>query len=90
MPTHTCMHTYIHTLIHAYLCITYVKYHIICQQIFSEFNRIFEKEIIKDIKEIWFETIPKIFGITKFKSNAKLRSLYEEGITCTSEGMTRC
>ena len=69
--------TYIHT---------YVFHYNICQQIFSEFNRIFEREIIRDI---WLETKPKIFDVTKVESNAKLRSLYEESITCTSEGMAR-
>ena len=57
------------------------------QQIFSEFNRIFEKEIIKDIRETWSEMVPKFFDVTKHESNAKLKSLYEESITCTSEGM---
>ena len=56
---------------------------VICQQIFSEFNHIFEKE------EIWFETITKIFNITKLKSNAELRSPYEESVTHTLEGIIR-
>ena len=34
------------------------------QQIFSEFNRIFfEKEIIKDIKEVWSEMVPKFMSL---------------------------
>lgn len=49
----------------------------------------FLKEIIKDIKEMWSEMVPKIFDATKNESNAKLKSLYEESITCTSEGMAR-
>ena len=49
----------------------------------------FKNEIIKDIKEIWLETIPKIFDVTKNESNTKLKPLYEESITCTSEGMVR-
>ena len=56
-------------------------------QIFREFNCILEKEIIKDIREILLVVIPKIFDSTKIKLNPKLKSLYEEGITCTSEGM---
>ena len=54
-------------------------------QIFSEFNCILE--IIKDIREIWLEVLPKIFDITKTELNPKLKSLYEEGTTCTSEDM---
>ena len=65
-----CMHTYLcivtriykHKHIrNPYLIIT--SNTIIRDQIFSKFNHIFEKEIIRDIKEIWFETIPKIFNI---------------------------
>ena len=54
-------------------------------QIFSEFNCILEKEITKDIREIWLEVIP--LDITKFELSPKLKSLYEEGTTCTSEGI---
>ena len=72
-----------------HIILTYIFHYNICQQIFSEFNRIFEREIIRDIKEIWLETKPKIFDVTKVESNAKSRSLYEESITCTSEGMAR-
>ena len=57
-------------------------------QIFIEFNCILEKEIIKDIRIIWLEVIPKNFDITKIELNPKLKSLYElEGTTCTSEGI---
>ena len=31
--------------------------------------------------------MPKICDVTKNESNGKLKSLYEESITCTSEGM---
>ena len=51
---------------------TLVLYHchfLFYQQIFSEFNRIFEKGIIKDIKEVWSEMVPKIFNVTKNESN---------------------
>ena len=85
---HTYPCTYAHNPCVHIICVLY--HHNICHQIFSEFNRIFEKEIIKDIKEIWLETIPKIFDITKIESNAKLQSLYEESVTCTSEGIARC
>ena len=81
-----CIYILAYALRDPYLLITYNT--VICQQIFSKFNRIYEKEIIRDIKEIWFETIPKIFNIIKLELNAKLRSLYEESVTCTSEGIT--
>ena len=55
-------------------------------QSFSEFNCIVEKEIIRDIREIWLEVI--LLDITKFELSPKLKSLYEEGTTCTSEGYT--
>ena len=53
----------------------------------NRFLVIFEKEMIKDIREVWSEMVLKIFDVTKHESNAKLKSLYEESITCTSEGM---
>ena len=43
--------------------------------------------MIKDIKEVWSEMVPKIFDVVKNECNAKLKSLYEESITCTSKGI---
>ena len=68
-------------------CDIYHTFNYIITNRFLVFNRIFEKEMIKDIRETWSEMVPKIFDVTKHESNAKLRSLYEESITCTSEGM---
>ena len=64
----------------SYLVLYHYCHFLFYQQIFSEFNHIFEKEIIKDIKEVWSEMVPKIFDVTKNESNAKLKSLYEESI----------
>ena len=53
----------------------YVVIFYFTNRFFNEFNCIFEKEIIKDIKEVWSEMVPKFFDVTKNESNAKLKSL---------------
>ena len=44
-------------------------------------------EMVKQIREIWMEMIPKVFEVAKNESNAGLKALYEESMTCTSEGV---
>ena len=56
-------------------------------QIYSEFNRIFDKEMIKVIREIWEETKPKIFEVAKNEQGSALKMLYEESTSCVSEGI---
>ena len=56
-------------------------------QIYSEFNRIFDKEMIQVIREIWEETKPKILEVAKNEQGSALKLLYEESISCVSEGI---
>ena len=44
-------------------------------------------EMVKQMREIWMEMIPKVFEVAKNESNAGLKALYEECMTCTSEGV---
>ena len=56
-------------------------------QIYSEFNRIFDKEMIQVIREIWEETKPKIIEVAKNEQGSALKLLYEESTSCASEGI---
>ena len=53
----------------------------------AELDRIFDMEMVKQMREIWMEMIPKVFEVAKNESNAGLKALYEESMTCTSEGV---
>ena len=53
----------------------------------AELDRIFDMEMVKQMREIWMEMIPKVFEVAKNESNAGLKALYEECMTCTSEGV---
>ena len=53
----------------------------------EEFDRIFDIEmVLKNEGNTWIEMIPKVFEIAKNESNAELKALYEDCLTCTSEG----
>ena len=47
-------------------------------------------EMVKRMRETWMEMIPKVFEVAKNESNAGLKALYEECLTCTSEGIAIC
>lgn len=42
--------------------------------------------MVKKMRETWMKMIPKVFKVVKNESNAGLIALYEECLTCTSEG----
>lgn len=60
---------------------------VILLQIYFEFNRIFDKEMITIIKDIWDDTRPKIFEVVKNEKGSALRVLHEESTSCVSEGI---
>ena len=47
-------------------------------QILAELDRILEKEAVCELREIWKETIPKIFAIARGEVNSYANSLLEE------------
>ena len=53
----------------------------------AELDRIFDMEMVKQMRETWMEMIPKVFEVAKNESNVGLKALYEECLTCTSEGV---
>jgi len=44
----------------------------------AELDRIFQKEAVKEMKELWRRTVPKIIAIAADEPNPHLRSLSEE------------
>ena len=51
----------------------------------TELDRIFDMEMVKQMRETWMEMIPQVFEVAKNESNAGLKALYEECLTYTSE-----
>jgi len=44
----------------------------------AELDRIFQREAVKEMKEIWRSTVPKIIAVAADEPNPHLRSLSEE------------
>ena len=55
-------------------------------QILKEFDRIFEDERSKIIREKWAELIPKVFEVAKNNHCAPLQELYLDIPQCSSKG----
>lgn len=55
----------------------YIKYCVLLQ-ILAELERILEKTTIKELQEIWKETVPKIFKIASGESNAYVKALLDD------------
>jgi len=55
-----------------YLCMVHDIYHV---QILKEFDRIFEDERSKIIREKWAELIPKVFEVAKNDKSASLQGV---------------
>ena len=53
----------------------------------KEFDRIFEDERSKIIREKWAEFIPKVFEVVKNDQSAALQELYADITQCTSKGI---
>jgi len=55
-------------------------------QILKEFDRIFEEEQSKHIREKWEELIPKLFEVAENDQSSALQKLYADLTQCTSKG----
>lgn len=52
----------------------------------AELDRIFEKAAVKKMREVWMETIPKIFAVAKIESNCYVKELLEDLRSGSSDG----
>jgi len=68
------------------LNITLITFDIIYTQILKEFDRFFEGQQSKHIKEKWEELIPKVFEVAKNDPSLALQDLYAHVTQCTTKG----